>query len=93
MGIDNNAAAEKRKKLRDAILKGNTVIVNTGEVKALSEAKPRDIIKLFQKENLDIIGMKIMNHYWMQRWKLWKNTILSLNYPKMMMEDCIGLVS
>ncbi len=35
---DDSAAAAKRKKLRDALLNGNTVIVNTGEVKAQSEA-------------------------------------------------------
>jgi len=44
--------AAKRKKLRDAILKGKTVIVNTGEVKALSEAKPREINQVIPEGKL-----------------------------------------
>jgi len=49
---DDSAAAAKRKKLRDALLNGNTVIVNTGEVKAQSEAKPREINQVIPEGKL-----------------------------------------
>ncbi|MEA3315915.1 MAG: hypothetical protein U9Q30_08685 [Campylobacterota bacterium] len=49
---DDTSAAQKRKKLRDTLLKGNTVIVNTGEVKAQNETKPQEINQVIPEGKL-----------------------------------------
>ena len=54
---DDTSAAEKRKKLREALLKGNSVIVKTGEVKAENETRPNE-------QNISIPEGKLASFYW-----------------------------